>query len=215
MTDIALLGSEPAAAVDGPAPADAETKGERTRRRLLDLAVERFGHHGFRATSVTDITRDAGLTQAACYAYFGSKAELFRAAVDADAAALIDEAAEHVRGLPPRQLLPTLVLHLGAGLDAHRLTRRVLQGHEPEAVVQLIDLPALHQLGDLVATAIREGQVTGEVRADVDPDALGAGAEALVLGLTMSLAMGGGQTTERHTFGVVSAFDAMLKPAGR
>jgi hypothetical protein len=30
----------------------------------------------------------------------------------------------------------------------------------------------------------------------------------------MSLAVGGGATTERHAFGVVSAFDAMLRPSG-
>ena len=34
------------------------TKGERTRRALLAAAIERFGHAGYRATSVADITRD-------------------------------------------------------------------------------------------------------------------------------------------------------------
>jgi AcrR family transcriptional regulator len=189
-----------------------ESKGERTRRRLLEIAIRQFGSHGFRQTSVTDITREAGLTQAACYAYFGSKADLFREAVDQDAADLIREAAAQAGAHDARQLLPALVLFLGGALERHPLTTRVLQGREADAVRQLIDLPAIHEIGDLVAAAIRQGQSTGDVRLDIDADAVGAGAEAIVVGLTMSLAMGGGAATQRHAFGVVSAFDAMLKP---
>src|SRR6266545_4993894 len=35
-------------------------KGERTRQRLLDIAVRRFAADGFRRTSVSDIAREAG-----------------------------------------------------------------------------------------------------------------------------------------------------------
>src|SRR5437763_17056148 len=67
-------------------------KGERTRRRLLDIAVQRFAADGFRRTSVSDIAREAGLTPAAAYAYFAGKEGLFQAAVDADAGALTEAA---------------------------------------------------------------------------------------------------------------------------
>jgi AcrR family transcriptional regulator len=192
-----------------------ESKGERTRRRLLEIAIDHFGSSGYRTTSVSEITRAAGLTQAASYAYFDSKDHLFRAAVDEDVAALIREATDQVRaaGIQPRQLLPALLLYMSGGLDRHPLTKLLLQGQEPEVIEQLIDLPAVHDLGGLVAEAIRLGQQSGEVRSDIDPDAVGAGAEAILLGLIMSLAQGGGATTERHAFGVVSAFDAMLRPA--
>jgi AcrR family transcriptional regulator len=206
MTDLAVRADT--AVIDG----DGESKGERTRRRLLEIAIRQFGTYGFRQTSITDITREAGLTQAASYAYFGSKVDLFREAVDADAAEVIREATAQASAMEPRQLLPAIVLFLGGALERHPLTLRVLQGREPDTVQQLIDLPAVHELGETVAAAIRSGQATGEVRDDIDPDAVGAGAEAMVLGLTMSLAMGGGAATQRHAFGVVSAFDAMLKP---
>jgi AcrR family transcriptional regulator len=209
MTDLAVRPDELEPEGEG-----SESKGERTRRRLLEIAIRQFGTYGFRQTSVTDITREAGLTQAACYAYFGSKADLFRVAVDEDAADLIREAAAQAAEHEPRQLLPALVLFLGGALEHHPLTARVLQGREPDAVRQLIDLPAVHEVGNLIADAIRRGQEAGDVRADIDADAVGAGAEAIALGLTISLAMGGGATTQRHAFGVVSAFDAMLKPPG-
>jgi AcrR family transcriptional regulator len=207
MTDLALRADDLA-----PDDGESESKGERTRRRLLEIAIRQFGTYGFRQTSVTDITREAGLTQAACYAYFGSKADLFREAVDTDAAEAIREAVEQAAPMDPRHLLPSIVLFMGGALERHPLTARVLQGREPDAVRQLIDLPAVHELGAVCAEAIRRGQATGDIRADIDPDAVGAGAEAMILGLTISLAMGGGAATERHAFGVVSAFDAMLKP---
>ncbi|MBK9972033.1 MAG: helix-turn-helix transcriptional regulator [Acidimicrobiaceae bacterium] len=54
------------------------TKGERTRERLLRAAVDRFGSTGFRATSVSQLSRDAGLTPAAAYAYFDDKETFWR-----------------------------------------------------------------------------------------------------------------------------------------
>lgn len=202
--------SAEAEAADAP-----ERKGERTRRQLLEIAIELFGASGYRSTSVSEVTRTAGLTQAASYAYFDSKEELFREAVNADAEALIHEATAQVRDqqIQPRQLVPALLLYLGGGLATHPLAKRVLQGREPEVVDELIDLPAIHELGALVAEAIRAGRESGDVRDDLDPEAVGAGVEAMLLGLTMSLALGEGATTERHAFGVVSAFDAMLRPA--
>ena len=67
------------------------TKGERTRARILEAAVERFGANGFRPTSVAAIARDAGVSAAAPFAYWPSKEALFDAAVDADARAVITE----------------------------------------------------------------------------------------------------------------------------
>ncbi len=68
------------------------TKGARTRAALLEHAVRRFARDGFRGTSVAEVSRDAGLTPAAAYAYFESKEALFEAAVDLDAAGLVAEA---------------------------------------------------------------------------------------------------------------------------
>jgi AcrR family transcriptional regulator len=45
-----------------------ETKGAQTRRAILEAAVTRFGRDGYRATSVADITRDAGVGGTVAYA---------------------------------------------------------------------------------------------------------------------------------------------------
>ena len=51
----------------------AMTKGEVTRTTILEAAIARFGRDGYRATSVADIARDAGVGGTVAYAYFPNK----------------------------------------------------------------------------------------------------------------------------------------------
>ena len=71
-----------------PDPRRSLTKGQRTRQRLLRVAVDRFGTQGFRGTSVSQLSRDAGLAPAAAYAYFADKDAYWTAAIEADLDAL-------------------------------------------------------------------------------------------------------------------------------
>jgi AcrR family transcriptional regulator len=48
-------------------------KAEITRRHLLDVALARFRKHGFEATTMRDIAKDAGLALGAAYYHFPSK----------------------------------------------------------------------------------------------------------------------------------------------
>ena len=49
------------------------TKGELTRDAILRAAIARFGREGYRATSVADIARDAGVGGTVAYAYWAKK----------------------------------------------------------------------------------------------------------------------------------------------
>jgi AcrR family transcriptional regulator len=214
---------------DEPPPAEsAGTKGERTRRMLLEIAVEQFGHHGYRGTSVSEICRRAGLTQAASYAYFDNKEHLFKAAVDADAEALVATARQKTDGIPVRQLVPAFLTYLAAGLDDHPLATRVLGGKEPEAVFELQGLETLDATSRDLAQRLAEGQAAGEIRPDIDPVAIAMGAQTITLSLLVTLTQwaapedgegreGGGPPAggvdPEVIVGVVSAFDAMLRPA--
>ncbi|GAA3163585.1 TetR family transcriptional regulator [Nonomuraea salmonea] len=55
----------------------------RTRQRLLDAALKRFAHDGYAATTVRDITDDAGVNVALVNRYFQSKEGLFEACLEA------------------------------------------------------------------------------------------------------------------------------------
>lgn len=202
-------------AVTGVDELEAPTKGERTRRRLLDAAVEAFGTRGYRAASVTAIARTAGVTQAAAYAYFENKEHLFRSAIEADTAGLIDDALGGVGDVPVRQLGPTLLLLALDALDRHPLTRRVLAGAEAEAdaMRHVREMSALGLITGYVADRIAEGQRTGDVRADVDAAVMADGIEALLIALLTSAVHSSETALDRYLVGVVEAFDAMLRPA--
>ena len=188
-------------------------KGERTRRRLLDIAVRRFAADGFRRTSVSDIAREAGLTPAATYAYFAGKEGLFQAAVDADAGALIDAArASAAVGASARDQLFLFVAALRERVDDHPLARRVLSGLEPEVAARLVTIPSLVALTGGLAEELADAQAEGEVRPDVDPAELAVGLETIVLSLLMAELQTGLTVEPERQAGVLALLDAALRP---
>lgn len=54
-------------------------RGPLTRKQILDASLRLFSEKGFARTSVRDIARGAGITDAAIYYHFSSKRELFEA----------------------------------------------------------------------------------------------------------------------------------------
>ncbi len=58
------------------------TRGEDTRRRLIDTAIQAFGAYGYEATSTRRLAEQAGVTLPSIQYYFGSKEGLYRAAIE-------------------------------------------------------------------------------------------------------------------------------------
>jgi AcrR family transcriptional regulator len=56
-------------------------RGRRTLRAILDAAAEEFGEKGFHESSISGITRRAGVALGSFYTYFDSKDAVFRALV--------------------------------------------------------------------------------------------------------------------------------------
>jgi AcrR family transcriptional regulator len=190
-------------------------KGERTRQRLLDIAVRRFAADGFRRTSVSDIAREAGLTPAATYAYFAGKEGLFQAAVDADAGALIDAARSAAAGgASAREQLFLFVAALRERVDDYPLARRVLSGLEPEVAARLVTIPSLVALTGGLAEQLADAQAGGEIRSDVDAAELAVGLETVVLSLLMAELQTGLTVEPERQAGVLALMDAALRPVG-
>ena len=59
-------------------PPAVPTKGERTRARLVEAAIEQFAARGFERTTVGHIVRGARVSQPAFYLYFTSKDEIYQ-----------------------------------------------------------------------------------------------------------------------------------------
>src|SRR5437879_3373962 len=191
------------------------TKGERTRQALLDAAIVRFGRDGFRGTSVAEIARDARLSGTAAYAYFPNKEALFVAAVDEDAAGVIDEALSTLTDADDidldkwrRELIFTLV----GAVERHPLARRILSGLEPEFTVRLLSIPALEQLRKEFGARLQAQQLSGEVRADIDAQSIANGLTTIVLSLLMSLLQMGTDPVTFLGMDVAAVVEAALGP---
>jgi AcrR family transcriptional regulator len=187
-------------------------KGEATRRSILRAAIARFGRDGYRATSVADIARDAGVGGTVAYAYFPNKEALFLAAIDDDAAALISKGLDHVVLADTADWRETLVFFVARAVDDHPLARRLLAGLEPEVTERVLGIPALADLRRACADRLREEQAAGVVRPDIDPDVIANGIVALVLSLLMSVTQVGTAAASLYAGDVAAVFRAALDP---
>lgn len=187
------------------------TKGELTRQTILSAAIARFGRDGFRATSVADIARDAGVGGTVAYAYFDNKEALFLAALDEDAAAVIQQGMSAV--VDPTNIddwRQSLIFALMEAVEEHPLARRVLAGLEPEVTERVLEIPALGELRKAVAELIRAGQMNGAVRTDIDPTAIGNGIVSVMLSLLMSVVQVGRGVALAYGADVAAVFEAAL-----
>jgi len=192
------------------------SKGELTRRAILDAAIARFGRDGYRATSVADIARDASVGGTVAYAYFPNKEALFLAAVDHDAAAVIVEGVSHIlEDLETDDWRGTLVFTLVDAVDRHPLARRLLAGLEPDVTARAMEIPALHELRKACAERLRTEQATGHVRPDIDAVAVANGIVTICLSLLRAVVQIGSDVTVTYAEDVAAVFAAALDPVTR
>ena len=194
--------------------ANGVAKGERTRQAVLEAAIARFGREGYRATSVADIARDAGVGGTVAYAYFPGKEALFLAAVDEDAAAVIERGLSTIDDPTVADWRETLIFTLLEAVDDHPLARRLLAGLEPDVTMRVLEIPALEELRKAFAERLRSEQAAGKVRTDIDPVPIANGVVAMILSLLMSVVQLGGTAAATYGADVVAVFRAALDAKG-
>ncbi len=75
-----------------------QARGEDTRRRILETALDLFAAQGYEGTSTRQIAEGAGVNLPAIQYYFGNKEGLYRAIIDGIAA----DTERHMAGIAPR-----------------------------------------------------------------------------------------------------------------
>lgn len=152
-------------------------KGEATRERIAARAAEVFNVRGVAGASMADVMAATGLEKGGIYNHFASKDDLALAAFD------------HAAGLLDRRFAPVWeaggVATLRAFVETFRAygERPPLPGGCPvlNTAVESDDTdPALRRRAQAVvdrwreglASAVGEGRARGEIRSDIDADAL-------------------------------------------
>jgi AcrR family transcriptional regulator len=186
-------------------------KGAQTRKAILDAAIARFGRDGYRASSVAEIARDAGVGATITYNYFPNKEALFLAALDEDSAAVIEEGVSSIFDDPDHAAWrETLIFTLVDAIERHPLARRVMSGLEPHVTGRVLDLPALAELRKACGEKLRADQLAGVVRDDIDPAAIGNGGVAIVMALVMAVLQFGREGVALYGPDVMAVFEAAI-----
>lgn len=181
--------------------ADLEARATRTRQaqaahrrqQLLEAAFALFAERGYRATSVRDITRAAGVTEAVLYHYFGNKADLL-------AAVLVVYApfAGYRRILDAADTIPVdMVLRRLSGEFLRMLHERrpfvltLLSEAATDLEIAAILSRLLDDIIGSVVTFLDSRQAAGEVSAAIDTRAVGKALQGGLLIHFLSQNLGG------------------------
>ncbi|XPV75484.1 MAG: TetR family transcriptional regulator [Desulfovibrio sp.] len=149
-----------------------------TKSDLLDAAMELFCRNGYSRTSLAEIATAAGVTRGAVYWHFSNKADIFSLLVDR-AFRPIDDIVDDIlmKDISPGEKLSS-ILH--SVLSCACEDMGVLKGVElvymrtdwPEDLRPLLQDCSKHtsQCVEMFSSLIREAQLSGEFKADIDPE---------------------------------------------
>lgn len=191
-------------------------KAEQSRQAILDAAVQRFAHDGRRGTSIAAIARDADVSRSLAYAYFDDADDLFVAALDQDAAAMVEDVlvpflTATVIDLEWRE---HVLAHLLEALEGYPLAHRVLSGLEPGATPHILELPALDRVRAVLAGRLRDGQQVGLVRPELDVDEIGRGVVNIWLTLLLAGTQFGLPAVQPHVASIRAIVEAAVVVSG-
>ncbi len=141
-------------------------RGRRTLRAILDAAAIEFGERGFHETSISGITRRAGVALGSFYTYFDSKDAVFRALVSD----MSDQVRDHVT--PRIRAAPDQIAAERAGLlgfiefvRGHKEIYRIID--ESEFVDPASFRAHYATTADRITQRLRAAAERGEVQSDI------------------------------------------------
>jgi AcrR family transcriptional regulator len=144
-------------------PKPSTARGEATRSRLLEAAEAEFGEKGFSRSSVSSITRRAGVGQGTFYLYFPSKEDALRELVRHMGRELRHALSVATRGTHHRLEIERrgFEAFIGFSLTHSNLYRVVM---ESQFVDETIYREYYQTLADAYARGLASAQGRGEIR---------------------------------------------------
>ncbi len=143
----------------------------RTRELLLDAALQLFAERGFAATTVRQIGRAAGVTDAAIYFHFANKAAIFDALMAQGGPPLLLRIAGDLGDLAlrdPAEVIPELFGQLVLAWSEHRvrLFTSMMLRHAPERIASAVT-EARTQLLPAMTAWQAQGRLRGDTPAEL------------------------------------------------
>jgi len=144
-----------------------------TRESILDAAETLFARQGFGPTTIKEIGAEAGLNPALLYYYFGSKEELYRAALQRMVSGLAIRGTEAIETAAApadaiRALVQAQVEFLLRNPNIPKLFVREMIDHDAKKAEEVV-LELAAGLFHRLCTVIERGQRDGIFRGELEP----------------------------------------------
>ena len=156
-------------------------KAEGTKDRILNSAKQLFAENGFLKTTVADICRQAGLSEAALYEYFKGKEDLLLAIPDLWVSQLLIDLEDQMFGIRGAfNKLRKYIWWMYRRIEDSPLDAKVVYLHL-KTNASFMETPVYTNVKTLYHYLIdifEEGMRSGEIRQDLDP----IGARTIVVG---------------------------------
>jgi TetR/AcrR family transcriptional regulator len=145
-----------------------------TRRALLNAAIGEFAEKGLAGARVDEIAARAGVNKQLVYHHFGTKEDLYAAALEEVYAEIrTKEQALHLADLPPRDAMERLVGFSFDHLARHPEFVALLNDENQHSARHVRESPRLMEMHSplvgLLDETLRRGAAAGLFRGDLDP----------------------------------------------
>ncbi len=152
------------------------TKGERTRRRIVESAAAVFNTRGYFGSSMSDLVRETGLEKGGIYNHFGSKEELALEAFEFSTGIMRRRFASALEGQEGALERLFAVVEVLGGLAEDPpvaggcpILNTAVESDDAHPVLKERAREAMDGWLWLVGSIIKEGVRTGELRPDAAP----------------------------------------------
>ncbi|MGB7631205.1 MAG: TetR/AcrR family transcriptional regulator [Candidatus Deferrimicrobium sp.] len=148
---------------------------EARREQIAEAALEVIARDGTRSLSVGAVARRIGIVPSAIYRHFHGKEEILSSAIERMGERLLENAARAAagKGDPIQRLRKLLQDHVRAIREGYAGPRIVFaEGIDGGGVSHRMEVyHVIRRYMDRVAEILRQGQRTGDLRGDLDPEA--------------------------------------------
>ena len=152
------------------------TKGERTRRRIVESAAAVFNTRGYFGSSMSDLVQETGLEKGGIYNHFGSKEELALEAFEFSTGIMRRRFASALEGREGALERLFVIVDVLGGLAEDPpvaggcpILNTAVESDDTHPVLKERAREAMEGWLRLVGSTTKEGVRTGEFRQDADP----------------------------------------------
>jgi len=186
-----------------------------TRKAIMQAARESFLQHGISGTRLAAVAREAWFAPSTVSLHFKGKEALFIACLEEDVDLLFGKVTSAVKEHPYPLTSGDFSLLLGLSMSNYPLLRSVMLRSPGRWGYVYYDSPHLESVRQRMVDEIRRGQLSGQIRSDLDAAMLGRSLGSLITTAIWPVGQES-QTAERQARAITSVvWMSLFHPVGQ